>query len=126
MAEESQKVARTNLTTLPSAQHPGMYKGQPISTRDWSRVLATLQFPQSGDVPVPTHFTMRPENKSEKTEWPGTSVPPPENWPTLLPYRRALLGILQVKRMLFNWKRYLLSKYESLWTEYFYSLCFAK
>lgn len=71
-------MAHTNLTTLPSAQHPGMYKGQPISTRDWSRVLATLQIPQSGDVPVPTHFTLRPENKSEKIECPDTSVPPRE------------------------------------------------
>lgn len=89
--------------------------------------MATLQIPQSGGVPVPTHVTTRPGNKSEKIEWPGTSVPPRE-LPTLtpLPYRRALLGILQVKRMLFNWKRYILSKYESLLTEYFYTVCFAK
>lgn len=115
------------MTTPPSAQHPGMHKGQPLSRRDWSRVLATLQIPQSGGVPVPTHVTMRPETKSEKIEWPDTSVPPRE-LPTLtpLPYRRAQLGILQVKNMFFNWKRYILSKYESLLTEYFYTICFAK
>lgn len=34
------------MTTLTSAEHPGMHKGQPISRRDWSRVLVTLQLNQ--------------------------------------------------------------------------------